>query len=556
MLKKSVAIFLSLLLVLAVTPFTNVQAVNHSSENNIGTTYYVSTLDGSDRDSGTSKEEAFYSLQKINNIELQPGDKVLIEAGSVFIDGYLHIEGSGAPGAPILINRYGEGPDPKIKTNGQGIWYQNYGHPLGNPKHQYKGYVSSSILLYDVEYIEINNLNISNDPNMPNEPYSSLDKMNRTGVAVVAQNKGTLDHIYLNNLKIHDIRGNVYDKHMNNGGIYFTVFKPRNPEKTGIPRFNDVKITNNVVKDVSRWGIAVAFTAYFEKFSSAELPDSIMKKYGNTHVVIRNNYVKNAGGDAITAMFSYKPLIEYNVSDGAAKEINDEVYSATDFGQVAAAIWSWKSKDALFQYNEAFDTHYNQDGMAWDADYGDGTIYQYNYSHHNAGGALMVCLYESVNTVFRYNISQNDLGGILSLPNNPEAKIYNNTFYVKEGVDFIRDGMTGGHAVISNNIIYYSGEHPKQENWTKGHSNITYSHNIYYNYKNVPSSDQFAITADPQLLNPGSGPTSPTGISPSKGMITHDRSAFSGYKLKDTSPAINSGKYIPNNGGQDFLVIP
>ncbi len=499
MMKKRIFyLLLSVLVVLpTLTPVTEAAAV----ENEIGTTYYVSTLNGSDHHDGKSKDNAFYSLQKINDMELGPGDKVLLEAGSVFTDGYLHIKGSGAEGAPIIIDSYGDGEKPKIHTNGHGIWYQDYGTVLDNPGHKNKGYVSSSILLYDVEYIEINNLDISNDPDF-DEPYSDLNKMNRTGVAAVAQNKGTLEHIYLRGLNIHDIRGNVYDKHMNNGGIYFTIFKADDEEQTGIPRYNDVRIEDNIVNDVSRWGIAVGYTAYWEPFAGiGEIPDEIVAEYGSSNVVIRNNYIKEPGGDAITAMYLDRPLIEYNVSEGAASEINDEVYTETSFNKVAAGIWPWKSKNAVLQYNEVFDTHYNQDGQAWDADYGDGTLYQYNYSHNNAGGALMVCCggAEVVNTVFRYNISQNDLSGILNLPSNPMAEIYNNTFYIKEGVSFIRDGMTGGTANVENNIIYNAGE-LKEEDWIKN-SNVNYSHNLYYNYENTPESDEFAITEDPQFAD-------------------------------------------------------
>lgn len=547
MLKRSFYLLLTILVTLS--PFSPIMEAQ-AAESDIGTTYYVSTLNGKDSNNGQSKGQAFYSLQKINEIELEPGDKVLLEANSVFTDGFLHIQGSGAEEAPIVIDRYGEGNNPEIQTNGQGIWYQNYGTPLDNPDHKNKGYVSSSILLYDVEYIEINNLSISNDPSMYGEKYSDLDKMNRTGVAAVAQNKGTIDHIRLNNLNIHDVRGNVYDKHMNNGGIYFTVFKPKNEEKTGIARYNDILIENNSVNNVSRWGIAVGYTAYASHFTGAEIPDETIAKYGSSNVVIRNNYIKDPGGDAITAMYLDRPLIEYNVSDGAANEINDEVYSETSFGKVAAGIWPWKSKNAVFQYNEAFDTNLNQDGQAWDADSGDGTIYQYNYSHNNGGGAVMICCGQSVNSVFRYNISQNDLSGILNLPTNPEAQFYNNTFYIKEGIPFIRDNMTGGSAVIENNIIYNAGA-PKEENWTKN-SNVTYSNNIYYNYTNTPESDQFAITEDPQLVDPGKAPVAIKGNDTGE-KITHERDAFSGYQLQDSSPAINKGKNIADNGGKDFF---
>ena len=56
-----------------------------------GTTYYVSTLDGKDSNNGTSEDSAFYSLQKISELTLQPGDRILLERGSVFTNGYLHL---------------------------------------------------------------------------------------------------------------------------------------------------------------------------------------------------------------------------------------------------------------------------------------------------------------------------------------------------------------------------------------------------------------------------------------------------------------------------------
>ena len=210
----------------------------------VGTTYYVSSLDGNDNNNGLSEKDAFYSLQKINDIELKPGDKVLLEAGSVFTNGFLHVNGSGSEEAPIEINKYGEGNNPRIDTNGQGIWYQDYGKPLDSSSHKLKGYVSSSILLYDVEYINIKNLEITNNAPEIDSVYNDLNTMNRTGVAAVAKNKGTVDHIYLDGLNVHDVKGNVYDKHMNNGGIYFTVFKPDNESETGISKYNDVKIEN------------------------------------------------------------------------------------------------------------------------------------------------------------------------------------------------------------------------------------------------------------------------------------------------------------------------
>ena len=210
-----------------------------------GTTYYVSTVDGNDNNDGMSEGKAFYSLDKINELTLKPGDKVLLERGSVFQNGFLHLKGDGSEEAPIVVDSYGKGNLPIIETNGQGIWYQNYRAPLGNAKHKYQGYVSSSVLLYDVEYVEIKNLEITNKAPKIETAYNAEDVMNRTGVAAVAQNEGTLNHIYLDNLYVHDVIGNVYDKHMNNGGIYFTAFQPMDAS-TGIAKYDDV---NNIRHD-------------------------------------------------------------------------------------------------------------------------------------------------------------------------------------------------------------------------------------------------------------------------------------------------------------------
>ena len=535
-----------------------------------GTTYYVSTISGKDTNDGKSQQRPFYSLQKIGRLDLKPGDKVLLECGSVFKNGYLHLFGqSGSADHPIVIDRYGTGADPIIDTNGQGIWFQNYGYRLDNTWHQYQGYVSSSILLYDSEYIEIQNLEIVNRNPKIDTVYNAVDMMDRTGVAAVAQDKGTIDHIHLKNLNIHDVIGNVYNKHMNNGGIYFTVYMPHDAQtenkadgtkdfvssETGVPRFNDVLIDGCSVVNTNRWGIAVGYTALWGKFTGMEISDEDIAKYGSTNVVVQNNYVKDAGGDSITMMYCDKPLVQYNVSDGAARQMHSGDYGPQGETQrFAAGIWPWKCKDAVFQYNEAFDTkntnNDNGDGQAWDADWSDGTIYQYNYSHNNEGGCLMVCLNEAYRTTFRYNISQNDLRAVLDTFGSPQAHIYNNVFYVADNVPIYRS-RSNGTAVLENNIFYYSGETPKTEAWTVS-NNKTYSNNLYYNYENQPEDAAGVTVAKGTQVfeNPGKAPVSTDGK-----RNPHEKpdaeSVFDGWKLCAGSPAIGAGKSITDKNGYE-----
>ncbi len=422
---------------------------------NGGRCYHVSSLRGDDANDGTECHP-LKSLYAINRLDLQPGDQVLLERGSVFEGQFLHLNVQGTKERPIYVGAYGKGARPLMRTNGQGIWYQDYGTELDAPTHVYKGYVSSAVLLYDCEYVTVENLEITNCGGVFGEEYSAPHKMNRTGVAGIAKNCGTLHDIHLNNLYIHDVEGNVYDKHMNNGGIYFTCMKPDKEEKTGVARYENVSVRGCHLKRTSRWGIAIGYSYKCKEFMMAELSDELFEKYGHHNIYIADNYVDEIGGDGITVMYAMKPLVEYNSGDSCALEMNDHYYSEPENrgGKVAAGIWPWKCKDALLTYNEMRDMRLNQDSMAWDADSGDGTLYQYNYSRLNEGGCVMFCLEEAIHNEFRYNVSMDDLGGTISPSGNPDAWIHHNVFYHRAEVPFVRARMDDGRYTAEENEFH------------------------------------------------------------------------------------------------------
>ena len=556
--------------------------VNAKESAATGTTYYVDSKDGKDSNAGTAENKAFQTLKKVNELNLEPGDTVLLKKGSVFEDQALKFtkEDSGTAEAPVKISTYGEGEKPKINTNGHGQWELNYGNPLDNQNHKWKGTVSSSILIEDTEYLEIEGLELTNDRKSATDTeqgkaYNDAYAMDRTGVAGVAKDNGTVDHIVLNDLYIHDVTGNVYNKHMTNGGIYFIVAKPTNEGETGIARYNDVQIRNCSLNKVNRWGIAVGYTYQWGQFETGELPDATMAKYGSSNVVIENNYLNHVGGDAITTMYLDRPLIQYNVSENAAEQINTTDYAQQQprldangkeigkqdvgAGRVAAGIWPWKCKNAIFQYNECFKTlnaaSGNGDGQPWDADYGDGTNYQYNYSHGNTASTIMFCGGNSVNNTFRYNISQNeDMGPLDPAGNSGNCQVYNNTFYIKEGLNTIwhRSHGNGGPVDMENNIFYFAGNTPVNVKEWNPSGNKTYSNNLYYNVKNYPNdAAPVKVNAGTKVLeNPGSGPDS---VATDKAARKHEdptkETVFDGYKLAENSPAINKGKVVVDRNG-------
>lgn len=419
-------------------------------------TYYVNPRIGNDGNDGLHENRPLATLFAVNRLALAPGDSVLLMRGCRFEKQFLQLQCSGAENCPITIGAYGEGSAPAIDTDGQGIWYQDYGCALDSPTHVYHGYVSSAVLLYDAAYVTVRDLEITNRAaSVLGESYSQADKMQRTGVAVVAKDKGIRRGITLQNLLVHDVNGNVYDKHMNNGGIYMTALRPTDETATGAARFGDILVEGCYVANVSRWGIAVGYTYAHAQFRGAELAEKVFLQYGHENVVLRDNYVKAAGGDGLTVMYALRPLVEHNTADSVACEMNDRVYRepGNRMGKVAAAIWPWKCKDALLRCNEAVDTRLNQDGMAYDADSGDGTVYEHNYSRMNEGGCVMFCLEEAIHNTFRGNVSYDDLGGTISPSQNPDALLEHNTFYLRDGVPFVRARMDGGSYIEKEDTI-------------------------------------------------------------------------------------------------------
>ena len=543
----------SVSLALTVGVFSSLFTVETYAEKSLkrttGRDYYISSLNGDNSNDATTEDKAWETLDKLVGVDLQPGDRVLLESGSVF-NGFIHLKDvSGTKENPIEITKYGGEAKPIINGDGEGVWYQDYVQPMDNSGHRSKGYVSSTVLLYDTDFIKINNLEITNKSD-DFDYLSASDKvsarMDRTGVAAIAKNGGTMESIYLEDLYIHDVDGNIQDKHMNNGGIQMNVSKPDNESETGIARYDDIVIRGCHVKDVSRAGIVMGYTYNHGKFNGAAIDDETVKKYGHTNILIEENYVQNSGNDAICVMYSYRPLIQKNVSDRAGVDMLEYSY----WQNFCATIWPWKCKDAIFQNNEAFDTigQNNGDGQAWDIDWSDGTVYQYNYSHNNGGGAMLICLNEAYNGVFRYNISQNDLNSLITFQGNPLAKIYNNVFYVdgdrETRIHHPQPGKRGGQGYLANNIFYNISTGNPNDEWEPGNQQFT--HNLYYGYDTTPNSDKFAITEDPKFINPGSAPTSSIGK-------VHDISVFDGYKVKEDSPVINSGIYVAGGNDKDFF---
>lgn len=495
MLKKMFALILSVLM-FAATTFsllpTPVIAAN--------TTYYVDAVNGNDSYDGRSQTVSgtsgpWRTLSKVNATTFSSGDKILFKSGCTW-SGQLAPLGSGSSGSPIIIDMYGGATKPII--NGGGT-------------------VTDVLYLYNQEYWEINNLEITNN---------STSAGTRRGVHLKAADFGTVNHIYLKNLYIHDIKGDMSDK--DTGGIFFEVTGTATTTK-----FNDILIEGCSIRALDRTGI----------FSRSSWGNRAGTWVGSTNVVVRNNTLDDIGGDGFIIRVCAAPLIEYNVAKDCAKRASS---AACD------AIWPYNSDDAKFQYNEAYLTRKlsgNPDGQGFDCDWWcNRTIFQYNYSHDNEGGFLLVCSDSGVSgsfndeSVVRYNISQNDKTRVIKVTGNTtDTYIYNNTIFVGSGQTptMILYENWGGtwptRTNFYNNIFYNMGS----GGYTLGSStNNVFDKNCFHGSSNRPTGHTNSISSDPLFANPGAA-----GI----GLNTVD-----GYKLKEGSPCINAGRLVTTNGGKDY----
>jgi len=507
--RVSITIVIILSLVSAYSSEVTAPLTEASVSSDSGRTFYVDNISGNDGNVGMSRGKAWAGLGKVNSVTFKPGDRILFKAGTIYT-GQLKPKGSGKKGKPIIIDMYGVGNKPRFDGKGEYL---------------------DTVLLENVQYWEVNNLEITN--------LSSKRQEWQTGIRVRANSFGTMRHIQLKDLYVHDVNGSLVKETEGCG-----IFAQCDGKKKS--RFDGLLIEDCHVVRTDRNGICMR----------SEFTDRAKNWFASLNVVIRGNLIEDCGGDCIKPWGAEGCLVEYNVVRGGRQRCKD----------YAAGIWPWSTDDALIQYNEVSGIKGTKDGQAFDSDYNcTNTVFQYNYSHDNDGGFILVCAglgpdvkSEKIGTVIRYNISQNDMERTFHIAGDSwNTYIYNNVVYVKEGIDiplvlFTNWGQRNpDNTYFYNNVFYADGKlrYTHSTKWLDegkyeyasgfgGSTNVVFSNNVYYGNHIDPPKDAKAITSDPMLAEPGSG---------GDGFNSLD-----GYKLKAGSPCIGTGRTIEESGVLDF----
>lgn len=101
--------------------------------------YYISSTSGSDFNSGRSPSQPWATFTNLYDLTLGPGSSVLLKRGDTWNQSQLRLTGKGAPGNPITLTAYGEGPSPVItglnRTNAACVVWENPSHVRINSLH-------------------------------------------------------------------------------------------------------------------------------------------------------------------------------------------------------------------------------------------------------------------------------------------------------------------------------------------------------------------------------------------------------------------------------------
>ena len=426
-------------------------------EDRAPTTYYIDQQKGSDYNIGTLETKPFKTLKNIKYKYFGPGDKILFKSGSTNKSNFI-LRGMGSAANPITIGTYGGNEKAKLTSN------------------------DGNTLSISMQYVNIENLEITN----PN---------GKMGIYIIPNAVGENNNITVRNCYIHDVNGDhsnftpgVYDT----GGIYVSV---NGSEPTWI---KNLLIENNVIENVSRCGIFINTNWAYrpgtwgnEGYYNSDTDGW----YPYINPIIRNNTVNRAAGDSILVSGSKNALVEKNTV------INGFAFEEIPIIVAVAQVWCVNTNDSIFQYNEVSYSNLPMgcgDGESFDIDIASvRAVFQYNYSHDNEGGFMLICNNQAAanlsrDNIVRFNLSVND--GSSSHPRAPfmidrkndNTHIYNNTIYMKD-TDRVfwqysdEDMPTTDNFRFTNNIFYGASNQLLKWVVQTGWKDTLFDNNVFYN---------------------------------------------------------------------------
>ena len=435
-------------------------------------TYYVSNS-GDDANDGLSPETAWKTIARVNQDTYIPGDKILFERGGEWENTTLQPQGSGSAEAYITIGAYGDetAHAPRIAANGK---------------------VNDALYLYNQEYWEICDLDISNtvdgckmvagdtNPtgNVTARDNSEGEKLgDYRGIHIAGRDVPSLQGFNIHNVRVHDVSGIVtwigdtgvrdagignnygFDGSKRTGGILIESLATT----TNTPTiFSNITIADSEFVNNSFGGITIkqwnngkgrdGSTGWANRNSAGGAPDYYDPNWKpHTNILITGNYI-NQGASAYACNGIYLCGVKDSVVE---KNLLEHIGTC--------GIELFFADNVAIQYNEVFDVRHKgggQDSNAIDPDWrATNILIQYNYVH-DCGEGLLLCGMKFNSGIIRYNLIQDCL------------------------YSYVHYSMGGGYFQFSNNVFYRSKDGNGTSNFDPwGGGTASYVNNIFYDGK-------------------------------------------------------------------------
>jgi hypothetical protein len=311
-----------------------------------GSTYYVDCAAGDDSADGLSRATAWRSVRRISGQQFRAADQILLKRGTR-CTGTLWPKGSGAAGAPIVLDAFGEGPLPVIRAQAD---------------------AEAAFRLFNQEYWTVQHVEFAGG--RPHGVY-------------VSGTQGVLHGIHLRELVVHGVTGEPKDKE---GGL--VVIAPG----AAAQRFDDVLVDGVTAYGTSQWaGILVGGVAF----------GVVPEQARSSNVVVRNSMVHDVAGDGIILFQVNGGSIEDSVAWYTGMQRTQSIGTPN-------GIWTWMCAQCAVRRSEAFLTDSpGADGGAFDIDYGDAdNVVEDSYGHDTQGYCVAVFGAGQVttNSVVRRNV--------------------------------------------------------------------------------------------------------------------------------------------------------
>jgi len=387
----------------------------------VGRRIYVSSSLGNDGNSGLTPYAPIQTIEHLNSFVLHPGDTVLFRRGDTWLNqnvlqgGLVHgcnlgyngsyywrIRGAGTESSPVRIVAWGPENLPRPVINGSG-------------RHTTL-YISSNFYggVRQGNHIVISDIHLKN-----NDVSDGIRERNRRGIFISTWEGETISGIHLIDMHVSEIQGAAWHNDVSNVGArptdcphctYEDRYRPMPCHiffgqwhlsiaigMNGNAPIHDLRIESIYLFDVGGYGINFALGP------------------STRNSVFRNNVIRNTGMDSLNANFD---MVEFNAFYDNARfwttfRPNDGTPDWNRFRRQWTCIM-YGTDNMVIQFNVFARARYDHDSMAIDWDMGvyGTTVAQFNFSHDNEGGFVMMWPgtprpYVDA-AIVRYNISVND----------------------------------------------------------------------------------------------------------------------------------------------------